>query len=301
MVISASRRTDIPAFYTEWFMNRVREGVFTSINPFNRTQQKVVSLDPKDVDAIVFWTKYPAPLIKHLTTLDDLGFRYYFQFTLNDYPDIFEPKVPPLNERLDGFRRLSDMIGKHKVIWRYDPIILSNRTPLEYHIEKFDFLAGQLASYANRVMISFLDLYGKVLPKLKRLEESQDVRVEDLMNEKKRDELFALMKNVSNVAKRHGLEVYSCAEKIDLDPFSVNHGACIDQNLINKIFDLSLEAPKDKSQRTDCLCAESIDMGTYNTCRFNCVYCYANHNANASEQNWRRHIPTSPTLLAKPC
>ena len=164
MIISASRRTDIPGFFVDWFMDRIREGYFTSVNPFNRSQHKVVSLKPEDVDCIIFWTKYPAPLLDQLPILDELGYRYYFQFTLNDYPDLFEPKVPPLPLHLDVFRELSEKIGKEKVIWRYDPIILSNLTSSEYHMEKFDYLTEHLTPYTDRVIISFWIYTEKLSP-----------------------------------------------------------------------------------------------------------------------------------------
>jgi len=135
MFIGASRRTDIPAFYSEWFMNKIEIGFCKTINPFNAKQIKTVSLKPKDVDAIVFWTKNPEPMLKYINKLENIGYRYYFQFTLNDYPKELEPKVPIVTERIATFKKLSEMIGKQRVIWRYDPIIFSNVTDLNYHKE----------------------------------------------------------------------------------------------------------------------------------------------------------------------
>ncbi|MEW6229256.1 MAG: DUF1848 family protein, partial [Bacillota bacterium] len=144
MIISASRRTDIPKFYSEWFMNRVRAGFCTFPNPFNPKQLIEVSLRPEDVDVIVFWSKDPGPLIPHLGELDRRGLRYYFQFTVNGYPGFMEPNVPPLGEVLDTFGRLSATVSPDRMIWRYDPIVLSNATGLEYHVRRFGEIAGAL-------------------------------------------------------------------------------------------------------------------------------------------------------------
>jgi hypothetical protein len=157
MIISASRRTDIPAFYSKWFMNRIREGYCLVPNPLNTKQISVVTLSPVEVDAIVFWSKNPEPLIPYLSELDDYGFRYYFQFTLNDYPSALEPNIPSLESRLETFRKLSKLLGPKRVIWRYDPIIISNYTPPSYHIERFRNIANELRGFTKRVMVSFVD------------------------------------------------------------------------------------------------------------------------------------------------
>jgi len=157
MIISASRRTDIPAFFSNWFMNRVREGYFYSVNPFNSNQITKVSLESPDVDAICFWTKNPRPLIKHLIELENLGLNYYFQFTLNPYGKEFEPGLPSLEKRIATFRALSGQIGQERVVWRYDPVILSNATPVEWHLERADFIASSLSGRTDRLVFSFCD------------------------------------------------------------------------------------------------------------------------------------------------
>src|SRR6056297_3462321 len=132
MIISASRRTDIPAFYSDWFMNRIREGYYFKVNPFNKNQKKGISLDSKEVDMIVFWSKYPEPMIEYIDELSSKGYNFYFQYTLNNYPEILEPRLPDLEKRIEVFKKLSEKIGKKRVIWRYDPIIISNKTPMEF-------------------------------------------------------------------------------------------------------------------------------------------------------------------------
>jgi len=161
MIISASRRTDIPAFYSEWFINRIRAGWCFVPNPLNYDQLAYVSLKPEDVDAIVFWSKNPAPIISHLNELDTMGFRYYFQFTLNAYPKVLEPRIPEFSKRIRTFRELGSKLGPMRVIWRYDPIIISNHTPIDFHIAAFSKIATSVKGSTHRVMISFADYYNK--------------------------------------------------------------------------------------------------------------------------------------------
>src|SRR4030042_4778791 len=169
MIISASRRTDIPAFYSDWFINRIRAGWCFVPNPVNYHQLSFVPLIPEEVAAIVFWSKNPEPLIKHLDDLDRQGYRYYFQFTLNDYPIELEPALPPANVRIETFKQLSERLGSLRVIWRYDPIIISNQTPITYHLKKFSQISESLKGYTNRVMVSFVDYYRKTDSRLEKL------------------------------------------------------------------------------------------------------------------------------------
>jgi len=297
MIISASRRTDIPAFYGEWFMNRVNEGFFLRVNPMNLKQQKIISLRPADVDCFVFWSKNPSPFLKNLKTLDERGYNYYFQFTVNDYPSIFEPRLPAVSVRTEIFKKLSEIIDPAKVIWRYDPIILSNQTPVEYHIDRFARLASVLGDYTHRVTISFFDMYVKINAKLIKLEKENKLVVEDIAAPHNKEKLGILLQNLVSIARAEGLEMQTCAEIQDLDEFGIGHGKCLDPELINSVFGLSLNIKKDPYQRAQCLCATSVDMGFYNTCRFNCSYCYATISEKAVLNNMKKHNPQSPALL----
>jgi len=154
MIISASRRTDIPAFYGEWFRARLEAGFFDRVNPYNPSQIKRISLAPADVDCFVFWTKNPAPFLETLKYLNMLNYKYYFQLTLNDYPDFFEPGLPSVEKRVEALRRLSDIISPEKIVWRYDPIVISDVTPVEYHLERFDRLCKAIADNVGRAVIS---------------------------------------------------------------------------------------------------------------------------------------------------
>jgi hypothetical protein len=297
LIISASRRTDIPAFYAEWFMNRIREGFFYSVNPFNPSRVKTISLHVENVDAIVFWTKDAEPMMQYVSELDYMGYKYYFQYTLNDYPRIFEPNMKPVEERLDTFMRLSRKIGKSRVVWRYDPIIVSNLTPLEYHIERFEKIAGRLSGFVERVVISFVDFYGKVNHRWKQLIGSGALKIADIAKPEHAGKMELFVSRLIKTADGAGIEIFSCAEKADFSHLGLKHGSCIDASLINRVFGMDIHAKKDKNQRRECLCAQSVDMGMYNTCLHMCTYCYANSNEKNIIENVSRHDAAAPFLM----
>jgi DNA repair photolyase len=296
-IISASRRTDIPAFYSEWFINRIQAGSFVKVNPYNSKQRSQVSLLPMDVAAIVFWTKNPLPLLRHLPLLDNLNYRYMFHFTLNNYNKILEPRVPELQERILTFKKLSDKIGPEKVMWRYDPIIIGSFDSVDDHLEHFRQIAGQLQGYTHRVTISLVMLYDKVLANFKKLAPKYSIQITDMRAATQHEQLAVLAKGLSSIAGEYGLEILSCSEKINLKDFNIKPASCIDVGLINRVFNLDLKETKDKYQRPECGCAPSVDLGFYDTCQFGCVYCYANTSMKAVEHNVAQHDPSSSTLL----
>lgn len=299
MIISASRRTDIPAFYSEWFMNRIEDGYFFKVNPFNPNQKKGISLSPHKVDVIVFWTKYPGPLMEHLEELDRRGYQYYFQFTLNAYPTFFEPEMPSLKKRINLFQKLSDRIGKEKVIWRYDPIILSNVTKRDYHLEKFQYIANRLSNYTSRVIISFLDIYRKNKGKLNSLKKEKDIQVYDIVEYKYKKELISFSKRLREIAYHNYLTIQSCGEVDNVSSQIIPPGKCIDDQLISKVFDIDLVGKTDKNQRDSCLCIKAEDMGVYNTCKFNCTYCYATTSMRAVKNKLSNHSSDSSVLVGE--
>ncbi|HBF38522.1 MAG TPA: hypothetical protein DDW50_14545 [Firmicutes bacterium] len=297
IIISASRRTDIPAFYSEWFINRIRAGYFVKVNPYNNKQQKQISLLPADVAAFVFWTKNPAPLLPLLPLIDNRGYRYLFHFTLNYYSSVWEPRIPAFKERIAAFKRLSEQIGPDKVIWRYDPIIISNLNSVDFHLEQFSQIAQSLNGYTQRVIISLMTLYDKVKLNLKRAGLNSSDQLKDLRTQEYQKELDTLMSGLGKLADANQLAIYSCSEKLDLQPYNIQPGSCIDSQLLNRLFDLDLKPTKDKYQRPECRCAPSVDMGFYDTCRFGCTYCYANTNMKRVAFNTSRHDPAGPKLL----
>ena len=289
MIISASRRTDIPSYYSEWFFTRIKEKFAYVRNPFNTRQINVINLDPELIDCIVFWTKNPKPMIDNLDLLKD--YKYYFQFTLTPYESDIEAKLPPKTEIIETFKKLSDIIGPQKVIWRYDPILISNKYNTAYHIDKFEKLAGVLKGYTEKVTISFMDFYKKITENIKLL------GITEISTEEKN----IIAKNFSEIARNNNFSIDTCAEDIDLSEYGITHARCIDDRLISKITGNNLLVEKDKNQRLECGCVRSIDIGEYNSCSNGCVYCYANHNNNIVEKNIKKHIPLSPLLIGDVC
>lgn len=269
MIISISRRTDIPAFFSEWFYNRIEDGYFMVRNPMNYHQVSKVVVTPQNAECLVFWTKNPSSeFINNLSKLDRKGFNYYFQFTISSYAQDIEKSVPRKTEIIEKFQKLSNQIGKEKVIWRYDPIILNEKYNFDYHIKYFDYIANKLSGYTEKVIISFVDCYSKIKTRL------QENDITELTQEQMRELAVAL----KQIADKYYLKIESCSEKIDFDDINIPHGHCIDGELINRICQKNFVFKKDKSQREECGCVTSIDIGSYNTCRHNCAYCYATWN-----------------------
>lgn len=256
-------------------MNRVRAGFCTVPNPVTPKQVTRVSLLPNEVEAIVFWTKDPAPFLPHLGELRQLGFRYYFQFTVNGYPSFFEPGIPALAKVLDTFVQLSYLEGPEAVVWRYDPIIWSNVTGLEYHLRTFSQIAKALRGRTRRVVISLLDPYPRPAGRLRRLRD-QGVDVNLALTPEHR-ELQVFLHELVSIADANGMDVFSCCERSSLQEFGILPGRCIDHELIERLFGIRVSDKKDRSQRPECGCVESRDIGVYGTCRHGCVYCYASH------------------------
>ncbi len=294
MIISASRRTDIPAFYTEWFMNRIRAKFCKVPNPLNMKQIATVSLDPADVEAIVFWSKNPAPLVPHLDELDQRGFHYYFQFTLNNYPGALEPNVPSLENRLETFKKLSEKVGALRVVWRYDPIIISNMTDYYYHRERFSWIAGELKGATQRVMVSIVDFYKKTDNRLSKLEKEEGFIFE--RNVQYSSGVANLLKDFHDTAKQNNIEVFTCAEATNFSSVYVPPGKCIDDTILSRIQPNPIKYKKDPSQRNSCLCSLSKDIGLNNTCIHGCPYCYATTNLEVAQRRHAEHDPDSPVL-----
>jgi len=292
MIISASRRTDIPAFYAEWLMNRIRAGYCTVPNPANPKRISCVSLNPDDVDVIVFWTRNPKPLLKRLAELDMRGFRYYFQFTILANPRILDPRCPPTRPSIETFKSLADHIGSDRVIWRYDPIVITNQCPSDRHLEKISSIASALRGYTKRLMLSMLDTYKHTEGRMRRLEK-KGLRVS--LPDGERFQRF--IRSIVEIATANGMEIFSCAEENGLDRLGVSSGKCIDDRLIEKVFKIMVTHKKDPYQRPACGCVMSKDIGMYDTCPFHCVYCYATRNIASVERNLLKHDPKSPSLI----
>ncbi|WPX08766.1 DUF1848 domain-containing protein [Anaerocellum danielii] len=291
MIISASRRTDIPAFFGDWFINRIKEGFTMYRNPMRPTQVFAVSLLPEDVDAIVFWTKNPKNFLNKLRYLD--GYTYYFLFTVTPYGKDIEPGIPSKDEVIQTFIELSNIIGKKRVIWRYDPIIVNDKMPLSSHKEKFEELCEKLSPYTQKCIISYVEFYSKLADKLNKIN-AKGLSAEELYN---------VFSEISKIGKKYNLSVETCAQKLPVEELGLKKAQCVDGDLINELkrekgFGNDIKYKKDKNQRKECGCVQSVDIGMFNTCRHFCIYCYANHGKDSIIKNAQKYDVNSPLLCS---
>ena len=272
MIISVSRRTDIPAFYADWFANRLDVGYCLVKNPFNPNQVRRVSLTPEDVDGIVFWTKNAMPVLAKINVLD--SYQYYFQYTITPYhSDVEYGIADKKTEVIPAFVEFAKLIGTKRMIWRYDPIIITDRYSIEYHLKAFARLCELLEGSAQKCVFSFVIAYKSVAKRLQKLGHK-----ELSVHEKNQ-----LAETLFLIARKHGIMLYACCELADLAHAGVMPISCVDAILFG------ITVPRDKNQRKECNCAVSIDIGAYNTCMNGCVYCYANHNELFVRSNFENH------------
>jgi hypothetical protein len=285
VIISISRRTDIPALYTPWLMNRLREGYALVPHPRNPKKLSRVQLSPDVVDCFVFWSKNPGPLMEHLRELEVWGTPFYFTFTLTPYGNELEPGLPPKEKLLDTFQRLSEAVGPHRVDWRYDPVVLDPAHPVSYHLDRFSEYSEKLHSYTTRCIFSFLDpyahLHGRFLPP-------------------NPEQMRQIAAGFSHIAASFRLPLLTCCEKVDLSPWGIRHGACIDPQKIQELLGRPVRTKKDAGQRESCGCAQSVDIGTYDTCTAGCAYCYATHRPSYALVRAKAHNAASPLLTGWP-
>ena len=288
MIISASRRTDIPAFYSDWFFNRIKERYVLVPNPYNSKMISRISLDPAIVDCIVFWSKNPAPMLEKLDKLKE--YNYYFQFTLNPYGPEIENHLPIISKRIDTFKRLSDRIGKEKVIWRYDPVLTNETYTPGFHKEKFAEIAYELKEHTEKCMLGFIDHYQHIRTAVSRFN-IQPLLKADI------EEMAASFKKTVDTCS---IQLNTCTVKVDLTHLGIPGGLCIDNQLVERIAGYPISARKDKNQRDICRCAESIDIGIYESCLNGCIYCYAiKGNYNTVKYNLNKHDKNSPMLVGE--
>ena len=327
IIVSASRSTDIPAFYSKWFSNRIKKGYIVWYNPFN---QKPLYVSFKNTKVIVFWSKNPGPFIPFLNELDSLGIHYYFQFTLNDYENEgFERNVPSFVERIETFCNLSKMIGHERVIWRVDPLIITPQTSVRDLLGKIFSTGNLIKGRTDKLVFSFIDViaYRKVQNNL--LKETQFYTHNTIMDaELSKNQIEEFVQGILKIRERWlsegwNITIASCAENVDLSKYKIEHNSCIDGNLMQKIFfndselmqyikcekltgrhsllqpyvDVKQIHLKDKGQREFCECIVSKDIGMYNTCRHACVYCYANASQKAVQENIAKHSDKGESII----
>lgn len=285
MIISASRRTDIPAYFGDWFLRRLQEGFVLVRNPMNPRQISRIRLERGAVDAFVFWTKNIRPFLPVLEELDRQGFPYFVQYTLNDYPQTIEASLPPLADRLDSLRRLADRVGPNGFMWRYDPILFTLELTAAEHLRRFAGLCAGLDGLAANCTFSFLEEYAKTRRNTRHL----DIRRPD------QDERRELVARLADIAANSGIRLQCCCGE-DYRDSGVLPAACINRTLLEPLVGRPLEIRKDTGQRPNCHCIQSVDIGAYDTCRHGCGYCYANNSRIRIDANWQNYDQQSPIL-----
>lgn len=334
MIVSASRSTDIPAFYADWFFHRLKVGYSAWTNPFNGVKSYV---SYKNTRFIVFWSKNPRPLLSYLHVLKERNINCYIQYTLNDYEKEKLEKVPPIEQRIDTFKLLVEQLGNDSVIWRFDPMILTDNISIDDLLMKVQIIGDQLKSFTKKLVFSFADI--ATYKKVKHNLELNSIPYHEWSTEQM-DE-FASRLSLMNRDRRWGFELATCGEKIDIDKYGIQHNRCIDGDLITRIawqdnelmkemgvkiqeipepglFDEEFQLPanaiklsnkkffisnhkKDPGQRAFCGCMAAKDIGEYNTCPHLCEYCYANASKELAINNWKRHKynPNADTITGR--
>ncbi len=295
MIISASRRTDLPAFYADWLAARLRAGSCTVHNPFNPRQRSCVSLLPEDVEAIVFWTRDARPLFDQLDGLERRGYRFYFQYTVTAYGPPLEPRAPPPDLAVATCRTLAARLRPGSVVWRYDPILLGPAFPAAWHREQFGRLARALEGACRRVVVSPLVRYRKTDRRVGALYRFGHDLAEEVTGE---PSLPGLLAGLRAIADERGLEIEACA--VDWSAHGIPPTRCVDDRLLATLFGGTWPNATDRGQRPGCRCLPSKDIGATDTCRFGCAYCYATVSDAAAARRAARHDPEAPSLVPQP-
>ena len=284
MILNTGQRTDIPAFYSDWFLRRVREGYVLVRNPYDPHLVTRYVIDPSLVDAIAFCTKNPLPMLDHLDELS--AYRMFWFVTITPYGKEIEPHLPDKHRIVEGFQRLSKIVGPEHVAFRYDPIFINEIYPIEKHIRAFERLCTLLEGYTHMAVISFLDLYEKTKRNFPEGKEPTE------------EERLIIGEAFARSAHTHGIQPYTCLEGKDLARFGFDCSGCMSKAVIEHVLDLDLSVPSSKASiRTGCTCLIGSDIGAYNSCGHGCRYCYANESQEAVSHTMAQHDPSSPLLI----
>ncbi len=283
MIINSGCRTDIPAFYSKWFMNRIREGYVYVRNPYYNTKVTKCILNPNLVDCLAFCSKNPEPMLKYLDELDK--FKQFWFVTITPYGKDIEPSVSDKTRVIESFKKISEHVGINAVNWRYDPIFIGMGFDVERHIKCFEEMARSLKGYVKNCTISFLDLYEKVKRNAPNIKPPT------------RDEQIEIGKAFSKIGKENGITIHSCCEKTFLAPYGIDCKGCMTKEIVEEGIGCKLNPPKRKNIREDCNCLLGNDIGAYNSCGHLCIYCYANANKELVRKNMLKHDPNSPFLI----
>lgn len=283
MILNTGNRTDIPAYYSKWFYNRIREGFVFARNPYNPQQVTRYLLEPEVVDCITFCTKNPAPMLPGLRQLS--AFRQFWAVTITPYGRDIEPFVPLKEEALESFRRLSEKVGIQNISWRYDPIFITGKYSLDFHLREFAEMAAAMEGYTDHCIISFIDLYDKTK---RNFPEGRSVT---------KEERLLIGESFAAIGAEYGIKIKTCAEGNELESVGVDCSGCQTQEVLERAIGMPLVVPGSAMTRSECSCILGSDIGAYNTCGHGCLYCYANYDRETVEFNMKKHDPFSPFLI----
>ena len=283
MILNTGSRTDIPAYYSDWFYNRIAAGYVYVRNPYYPSQITKYLLSPEVIDVMVFCTKNPAPMLDRLSLLS--CFDTFWFVTITPYGQDIEPHVPPAEQVILSFKQLSELVTSARMSWRYDPILITDRYSIDYHIEQFARMAKLLSGYTSQCVVSFIDLYEKTKRNFHGVRNVTDKEQEILISA------------FSTIAKDNKLQIHLCCENAGLVRENVDADGCMSQTVLEKALDCKLHVPKKKAARSECSCLLGADIGAYNTCGHGCLYCYANYDRKTVEKNMCLHNPSSPLLI----
>lgn len=285
MILNTGSRTDIPAYYSDWFYNRIGEGYVLVRNPYYPAQVTKYLLNPEVVDIIVFCTKNPYPMLDRLSLLS--AFDMFWFVTITPYGQEIEPHVPPKESVIEYFQKLSGLIGKGRVSWRYDPIFITDRYSVDYHIEQFRQMAKALSGYTDQCVVSFIDLYEKTKRNFSGIRSVTNSEQEKIIDA------------FSQIAKENDLQIHLCCENAGLVRENVDAGGCMSKAVLEKSLGCRLNVPQKKMAREECSCLLGADIGAYNTCGHGCLYCYANYDRETVVKNMKQHHDSSPLLIGE--
>lgn len=293
-IISVSRRTDIPAFYGEWFLNRVKDGIVGYVNPFSPSQKIFVSLQKQDVIAFVFWSSNYAPFIPVLHILQEMGYKFYLHFTINGYPKYFENNIPKIDDLINTVKELGSFLDDDQIWWRYDPIIISEQTDYDFHLKNIDYIASKIHPYIKRCYFSFVSLYDKVKRSFYAFNLSRNNKIiEPTLNEK-----IILSNDIAQILNNYNITLYSCSNTELVTKPVIKRARCLDISFIDDYLYKNTIKHKVKkySTRKDCGCNYAVDIGVYDSCPHGCIYCYANVNKEKALRIYKSHDPNSSFL-----
>lgn len=284
MILNTGGRTDTVQYYSEWLLRRFQEGYVLSRNPLFPNSVTSINLDPKTIDVVVFCSKDYSPILQRLHEISD-RFRCYYHYTITAYGTDIEPRVPSIEQSIETCRRLASQVGKEKIAWRYDPVLLTEQYTTRRHLETFDRMAAELTPYVSRCIFSFVEIYKKLeynMPELRPVTPEQRL---------------VLAEGMGAIARRHGLCLQTCGTTERYEQFGILHSGCMTAQIFHDAFGIDFRHTAHKGNRPGCACMESRGLGDYNSCPNGCRYCYANNDHAKALQNYSRHDPASPLLL----